>query len=956
MPKPPSDYIFCLAVGGVYLYALQRTILSATLIQIDSLTLYAFGLVSLVIFAAVLYNNYTVFVSLGVVVAGAAWIFFTYEDVREQFPQMYEMFQMVTGRMAYQPHLGRMVVWVVSLLMGFTVAVFMLYHFSFYALFAGGVAVFVFTWLPGFSRDERAFLIFLAAFSAILIRKTTQSSAAALAALPLCVAVIFIANANLPQESEIFAPREFGQNLHTGLPVDDIRDFFYGTFNPVHFSFQRTGFSGAGGRLGGPVSPDNRYVMTVYAPGRIYLAGAISNTYTGYRWFSNLSEGDINTHGLSHGQFEMLETAAALIRGATHGDARFVLTPSQFGLLPEDVSRLQPRHFQVLGTTAIQEFELNTYIGRIPEIDYDIMVNTAVFTYSFSVAVMHERDFGYADMTDEQLQEFMFMYHSIHEQATEYVRQIRVGGRFLDYFEIYSTENVQLRRGRYWHTYLPFETLTIRQNTNRTGAVFTPVRAYDLVFAYGSFDYAPYIEITPEGMKQTPRFMRRGTGYYIGFFGVDTQLSFIEQILHDTGRGVYEAQGASQTLDLPTIMRGLPEIEHFVAEGSFILPDMRHRPVTLFNTPLDVQEFAEMLNFYTHPVNHPTPGATNPISYIGNPDHFIRLLNSFSGEILADYAREVREFFLGVPEIVPQRVHDLTADIVAGLDSDFARVSAIRDFLLQFPYTLSPVHVPMGVCFVDFFLFEGQEGYCTYFASAMAIMSRIAGVPSRYVEGFVVPPPSEPGEGVAVTNRMAHAWVEVYLEGFGWHIMEATPTYAFLTDAPRPDHTALTIDPTAFERMQDLMQDFEIPYAPQTDIVLRQPQAEEEEPSPHRHHILYAIFAAVVIFAAIPLIRSARRNLRQMRIQKLPPNAQLIAHFNAITDILSRHKTSPTPGETPLSYGAKYAKRFAFRSDSLFYRDLIDLYYKAKYSPAEISQAEADIMKEAYEDMQMLFN
>ncbi|NLB21239.1 MAG: transglutaminase domain-containing protein, partial [Clostridium sp.] len=61
----------------------------------------------------------------------------------------------------------------------------------------------------------------------------------------------------------------------------------------------------------------------------------------------------------------------------------------------------------------------------------------------------------------------------------------------------------------------------------------------------------------------------------------------------------------------------------------------------------------------------------------------------------------------------------------------------IRDYLKStYSYTLSPGELPEGQDFVDDFLFETQEGYCVYFGTALTMMLRISGVPTRYIEGF----------------------------------------------------------------------------------------------------------------------------------------------------------------------------------------------------------------------------
>ncbi len=76
--------------------------------------------------------------------------------------------------------------------------------------------------------------------------------------------------------------------------------------------------------------------------------------------------------------------------------------------------------------------------------------------------------------------------------------------------------------------------------------------------------------------------------------------------------------------------------------------------------------------------------------------------------------------------------------------------------------------------FVQWFLEKSDEGYCVHFASSAAVLLRAAGIPARYVEGYLTG--CEAGEETVVTAREAHAWVEYYdSDGEVWRILEATP-------------------------------------------------------------------------------------------------------------------------------------------------------------------------------------
>lgn len=72
------------------------------------------------------------------------------------------------------------------------------------------------------------------------------------------------------------------------------------------------------------------------------------------------------------------------------------------------------------------------------------------------------------------------------------------------------------------------------------------------------------------------------------------------------------------------------------------------------------------------------------------------------------------------------------------------------------------------------FLFEGAEGHCEYFASALAVLARARGIPARVVNGFVSDAPSDDG-WVTVRKHHAHSWVEVHDPETGWRIVDATP-------------------------------------------------------------------------------------------------------------------------------------------------------------------------------------
>lgn len=112
-------------------------------------------------------------------------------------------------------------------------------------------------------------------------------------------------------------------------------------------------------------------------------------------------------------------------------------------------------------------------------------------------------------------------------------------------------------------------------------------------------------------------------------------------------------------------------------------------------------------------------------------------------------------------------VYDSLADVLA-----YLRRTAV--------YDLDAPNTPQGEDFVEYFLFESGEGYCTHFASSAVLMLRYLGVPARYVTGYAAAPGdfkrNDDGTYSAVIlDKQAHAWTEVYLDRIGWVPVEMTP-------------------------------------------------------------------------------------------------------------------------------------------------------------------------------------
>ena len=140
---------------------------------------------------------------------------------------------------------------------------------------------------------------------------------------------------------------------------------------------------------------------------------------------------------------------------------------------------------------------------------------------------------------------------------------------------------------------------------------------------------------------------------------------------------------------------------------------------------------------------------------------------------------DVRMRYLQMPALDPYEeggtLSNLLDLVLRGETDPYRQVLLIRKYVMSVAtYNLMVSVPPADVEFVSWFL-QTREGYCVYFATAMTMLCRLAGVPARYVEGYYAPPASSEGADRILTGENAHAWTEVYLGGIGWIPVDATP-------------------------------------------------------------------------------------------------------------------------------------------------------------------------------------
>lgn len=266
--------------------------------------------------------------------------------------------------------------------------------------------------------------------------------------------------------------------------------------------------------------------------------------------------------------------------------------------------------------------------------------------------------------------------------------------------------------------------------------------------------------------------------------------------------------------------------------------------------------------------------------------------------------------YTALPEHLEQSVFDLAQKITDGISSPYEKAAAIRNWLrTNCRYTLDVSDHPENIDFVTMFLFQTRKGYCTYFASAMTVLCRMAGLPARYVEGYLAEP-SAGGEAV-VTGENAHAWTEVCFKGFGWLTFDATPKTRDGGDSPRtPDNSeapAATPTPTPAPEPENTTPtpepDRDLPT--QTPVPTEQPRdsgtdsddAGSNRPAgfPWLLLVLVLLLTALIcrILATSPAFREKRTEPEEKRAE---------IWIQEITDVFAAENLIRKKGESPIAF------------------------------------------------------
>lgn len=318
---------------------------------------------------------------------------------------------------------------------------------------------------------------------------------------------------------------------------------------------------------------------------------------------------------------------------------------------------------------------------------------------------------------------------------------------------------------------------------------------------------------------------------------------------------------------------------------------------------------------------------------------------SFAAEEIADYGAltslaparaeksdelydEAVANYIALPDGIEEDVFRIAGALTEGKTSDAEKAQAILEGLKAgCKYTMEVDYPPSDRDFASYFLVDSREGYCSYFATAMAVLCRIEGIPARYVEGYRVYADTS-GETV-VTGESAHAWVEVYLKGVGWVAYDPTPgrdESPSTGESTEPNETPQPTPEPSPEPTEEPGTNLENTPTPNpNDQPSSEPTVEPSweptsnpNPAPETQRksgrwlwILLIVLVVLIVLALLFLWIKRRLEATdpvRMVARQQDCDRAIIVMYRALLTLLAQLGQAPASGETPETFAARVVR------------------------------------------------
>jgi len=298
-----------------------------------------------------------------------------------------------------------------------------------------------------------------------------------------------------------------------------------------------------------------------------------------------------------------------------------------------------------------------------------------------------------------------------------------------------------------------------------------------------------------------------------------------------------------------------------------------------------------------------------------------------------DYSDWVSDRYLQLPVSLPDRVRELALTITHDATTPYYKALAIENYLRTIPYDQKISRPPFGSDGVDYFLFEVQKGYSTYFSSAMVVLLRSVGIPARLVAGYTHGDWNPQENVFVVKDQHRHAWPEVYFPNYGWVEFEPTPTHSLDPSTEVATESSQATDDPTVGRPINFNVDDDFDFEDPLNSI-----GNAEEASPIINPLI-KVFGGITI--CIVLFAIPAWYLSQKFLNSIPYPQAAFEHMCRLARITGH---GPSPNQTPNEYAEALSQEFpAIASEITF---LGEVFTQSRYDKSNFSE---EILEDATE-------